>query len=1193
MEQEMMFDHFHMKSPVRILAIITLFLMLSACGGADGETSFTTKKGTLSVPPLHNISVKEGQTAKMSVNASFTGYSTNLTYSWTCYSSGLEINLENSRSRTISFTAPAVSSDKVIICTVTVGVENGIVTSFSGGNTQRGIITILDIDPAIDAGNSKSGASGALISLDGVNLNTNVSTNNLQWRQISGPLVNIVASTQLRAEFMAPIVSIQTDLKFELKLINSQGVVVTDVVTITLLPPQPPTILVTYNASVNEEISAVIDASSSFDDSSIVSYQWQQISGAQVAMAGSTTDTLSFVTPTTSITLNLQFELTITDATNLTTSQIIDITVLPVNELPIIELTGPIEVNEQVQVVLDSSASYDPDGNVASFRWTQISGTEASLTGAETNTLEFSAPKTVDKQQLTFELLITDDLGGTATQRHIMHILPVNTAPVLTVTSPEVGFSKESIVFIYTATDFDGYVKSIDILQVSGSHVHIESHSNLASTLVLPIVNATETLKFKIIATDNESATAEKMVSIEVSRPANLTQIYFPINGGLVSGDSISIQGRSIENGNGVQADISISLDGVASLTTSDVNGYWRINEVNFSNNLLAAEIVVTTTYEGGGESSHKIEIVREKKWYGAATKKIVDCYHNKIFHIWAGNVVTTDCDGGSEVVIASETVSIGVDFISANDAVFDDLFSKLYVATDQGIISINSSGVGKYVHNSEDGSPLIADIIKGEYAPVDDGWPAEDRGWATAAVLFDRDAADGNFFVYTNLDSGIIKPLSALNNALSESNLQNIISDFLYDPRGSEILLITNSGEIEKVDMNSSAVTLDLVEGRGEIPSPLIAGSVTFHTIISRENNREYYDYRGIKVDHLIPESILPEHVDIKEFYVDRSDYYVVVNNASNSFIKVDGNYFSTSASILWELNTGHKREFGNISTSDYHVSSGEIFFTGNDEAFEFDLDTGFFNQITDNASFSIELLQEEIKYNPKNDSLFLYDHRMNSLSEIDVATGGDLLAPVGFNIVDLKIGSLMLNGDSSKLFIQADYLGGDNIAQDYGFYSLGLPTQSVDGLLEISEDYTLGFGPIINSIDISTEACFLDELGGNIVSYNYLDKAVSTLVNLASYPALGSLARPMACADNGTTIYVQQAATNDLYKIDTVAATSTEVSSSIRGLGIQLGDADKIYYDGDRKILIQVESSKIIVIDIEGGDRALLYSN
>ena len=64
-------------------------------------------------------------------------------------------------------------------------------------------------------------------------------------------------------------------------------------------------------------------------------------------------------------------------------------------------------------VYLSGTGSYDPDGTIASYSWTQTSGVAVTLTNATTATPRFTAPTATDT--LTFQLTVTDNSGQSST----------------------------------------------------------------------------------------------------------------------------------------------------------------------------------------------------------------------------------------------------------------------------------------------------------------------------------------------------------------------------------------------------------------------------------------------------------------------------------------------------------------------------------------------------------------------------------------------------------------------------------------------------------------------------------------------------------------------------------------------------------------------------------------------------------
>jgi hypothetical protein len=80
------------------------------------------------------------------------------------------------------------------------------------------------------------------------------------------------------------------------------------------------------------------------------------------------------------------------------------------------------EVNAGALVLLDGSASYDPDGDLPlTFQWQQTSGTSVTLSDSAAISPTFMAPAT--SETLTFTLLVTDSLGETSEPDYVQVVV--------------------------------------------------------------------------------------------------------------------------------------------------------------------------------------------------------------------------------------------------------------------------------------------------------------------------------------------------------------------------------------------------------------------------------------------------------------------------------------------------------------------------------------------------------------------------------------------------------------------------------------------------------------------------------------------------------------------------------------------------------------------------------------------------
>ncbi|MGC9512192.1 MAG: PKD domain-containing protein [Fidelibacterota bacterium] len=100
-----------------------------------------------------------------------------------------------------------------------------------------------------------------------------------------------------------------------------------------------------------------------------------------------------------------------------------------VNYAPVAAAGEDVVVRVNDDVTLDGSESYDPDGSIASYAWTQLSGTSVTLNNANAAVATFTAPAAA--AELSFRLEVTDDGGLTADDTVTVSVVDVSESTII------------------------------------------------------------------------------------------------------------------------------------------------------------------------------------------------------------------------------------------------------------------------------------------------------------------------------------------------------------------------------------------------------------------------------------------------------------------------------------------------------------------------------------------------------------------------------------------------------------------------------------------------------------------------------------------------------------------------------------------------------------------------------------------
>jgi len=388
------------------------------------------------------------------------------------------------------------------------------------------------------------------------------------WAQISGPTTSTVTNAD---SSKATVSNLQAGTyTYELTVTDNIGAIAKAQVKVIVNPVAKTNQLPVANAGTDKTItlptnSTSLDGSASSDpDGTIAGYSWAQISGPSTSTIANGTTAKPTVSALQAGTYT--YELTVTDDSGATAKAQVKVIVnnAAANQSPVANaganqtLTLPTNSTS-----LNGSASSDPDGTIASYSWSQVSGpggTITNATGASTTVIGLTAGTYV------FKLVVTDNSGATATANVTVVVNPaVNLPPTAnagadqTITLPTNSVNVDGSA----SGDADGTIASYSWSQNAGPSSATIANGAGASTAITGLVAGTYV--FKLVVTDNNGASATDSVIIKVNAAPNQAPIA---NAG--TSKSITLPTNSV----GLNGSASSDPDGtIASYSWAQITG--------------------------------------------------------------------------------------------------------------------------------------------------------------------------------------------------------------------------------------------------------------------------------------------------------------------------------------------------------------------------------------------------------------------------------------------------------------------------------------------------------------------------------------------------------------------------------------------------------------------------------------------
>ena len=384
----------------------------------------------------------------------------------------------------------------------------------------------LDAPPIANAGPDVSVQEGDEVTLDGSgSMDPWLRGLTFSWRQLDGPAATLAGADTATLTFTAPDVQRDATLTFGLVVMSADGRVgVEDVTVVTVrYINQRPIADAGLDAEANEGATVTLDGTGSTDaDGDTLTYVWTQTEGPATRLSDPAAASPTFVAPEVAADTVARFLLVVSDGIAQSAPGTVDVLIHQVNKAPVADAGDALVARALDPVVLDGSASTDPDGDTLTFAWTQTEGPDVTFDDAAAERPGFEAPSVHTDATLTFDLVVSDGTLSSAPATATVTLLGTNARPVA-----DAGLDGESdegatVTLDGSASaDADADPLAYTWSQLAGPGVTLDDPNAASPTFVAPEVATDATLRFQLLVSDGSSLSDPDTVEVLV-RQVNL-----------------------------------------------------------------------------------------------------------------------------------------------------------------------------------------------------------------------------------------------------------------------------------------------------------------------------------------------------------------------------------------------------------------------------------------------------------------------------------------------------------------------------------------------------------------------------------------------------------------------------------------------------------------------------------------------
>lgn len=282
--------------------------------------------------------------------------------------------------------------------------------------------------------------------------------------------------------------------------------------------PTPPQANAGINQSVQELNVVTLDGSGSIaNNSNPLTYSWSQISGTTVSLSSTTVEMPSFTVPELLTNETLVFQLIVNNGVEDSLASTIDINVTANDDIPIANAGTNQNQTEETSVTLDGTSSNDPEGQVITFSWAQVLGSNVALSDPTIAQPQFTVPNLISNETLRFELVVNDGNNNSSVSTVDIIITAENQNPIANAGVNQT-VDEKILVSLNASASSDPESQPLTFLwsQISGTTVALSSATAAQPQFTSPDLIVNETLIFRLVVNDgvNNSLTTTVDVSV-------------------------------------------------------------------------------------------------------------------------------------------------------------------------------------------------------------------------------------------------------------------------------------------------------------------------------------------------------------------------------------------------------------------------------------------------------------------------------------------------------------------------------------------------------------------------------------------------------------------------------------------------------------------------------------------------------